>query len=300
MRPPSKGEVFLETLFLQLANGIVAGCIYALMGLGLTMLFGVLDVLNFAHGEWYMLGAFFGLVLLSRGVAYLPAVGLVLLIMFLFGMLFERIVFRPFRGKSHNEMAIATLAASVILQNVAILIWTPDPQRMRTSYSLAQVRVGSFVLSQQRLLIMIVAFVMILSLLWLVNRSRIGRAMRACAQNLTAARLMGINVNAVALITSGIAALLVGGAGILIGPCFLVYPEMGIQAITKAFVVVILGGMGYVEGAIFAGLVIGVVEALAIYAGPASFRDIVTYLIMMVCLLVRPSGLAGKYVKEKV
>jgi branched-chain amino acid transport system permease protein len=285
----------------QILNGIVSGSIYTLMALGLTMIFGILNIINFAHGELYMLGAFLALVAFKTiGLPFSIAMLLSMSVVGLFGIVVERIVFRPLRGASLSSIMITSLGLSIILQNAALLIWGPDAYRFETPYSSISIRFWGLSVTIQRLLVIVVTFILIILLTLLIQRTRTGKAMRAVAQDSEAASWMGINTNQIALITFGIGSSLAAAAGVLIGPIFLVYPTMGMEALLKALAIVIIGGMGNVPGAILTGFLIGILESITVGYISSAYKDAITFGILIIVLILKPSGLLGKYTREKI
>jgi len=272
----------------------VIGGIYALMAVGLTMIFGILNVVNFAHGELYMLGAYATLLLVT--VVKLPvAVAIIgaVAISAVFGLLIERAIFRPIRLAPPLNAIIASMGLSYLLSDSARIAFTPVPQMMPAAIS-GVLNVGGVLVSYQRILVLVVAMVLIAALTLFVRYSWIGIAMRCVAQDMVAARLMGISLNRVAATTMAISAGLAAAAGGLIGPLFVVEPNMGVSLLLKAFAVVILGGVGNVAGAIAAGLLLGVTESLAAGFIATGLKDLVAFVILILVLVVRPTGLLGR------
>jgi len=285
----------------QLINGIVLGSIYALLSLGLTMIFGILGIVNFAQGELYMLGAyvgFFFIVMLK--VPFLLSLLISMLVMGLFGLLLERFSFRPLQDKSDESMILGTLGLSIFLMNGAILLFGAEPRRIATPYTEMFVDLGFFSISVQRLLVFVITALVIILLNLFIRRTKMGKAMRACQQDLIAARIVGIDTNRVAMVTCFIGTAIAAAGGVLIAPMFLVSPVMGLKAIAKAFVVVILGGLGNVGGAILGGFVIGIAENLTAGFISSDLKDLIPFTMLILILLFKPEGLFGKYVPEKV
>jgi branched-chain amino acid transport system permease protein len=285
----------------QLINGMVLGSTYALIGLGLTLIYGILGIVNWAHGELYMLGAFVGLFLVVR--LHLPFLaGLIgsMFIMALFGMVMEKFVFRPLRGAHEMNMIIGTLGISIFLMNGAIALFSPNPLRFPTHFSNTYLSLFGLSITVQRLLVFVVTVVLMVIFSYVIKRTSLGRAMRACEQNLNAARLMGIDINRIFRLTCAIGAALAAAAGTLVGPIFLVSPAMGLMVIAKVFAVVILGGMGNVAGAIWAAFLLGLTESMTAGFLSSDYKDVVTFLILIVVLVFKPEGLFGRNQVEKV
>ncbi len=290
-----------QEIIQQIANGLVLGSTYALIALGMTVIYGILGIVNWAHGEFYMLGAFVGLFLVVN--LHLPfIVGLLgsMAIMAVFGVVMERLVFRPLRHANEMNAIIGTLGISIFLMNAAVVVFSPNPLRFPTEYSDQYFSFLGISITVQRLLVFLTTVALIALLSYIIKYTAIGKAMRACEQNSTAARLMGIDINRVSIITCAIGAALAAAAGTLVGPIFLVSPQMGLMAIAKVFAVVILGGMGNVQGAIWAAFILGLAESITAGFISSYYKDIVTFIILISVLIVKPQGLFGKNQVEKV
>ncbi len=288
-------------LISQLINGVVLGSVYALLSLGLTMIFGILGIVNFAQGELYMLGAFVGFFLIViQKVPFLLALLISMLAMGMFGLLIERFPFRPIQGKADENMILATVGLSVFLMNGAILLFGADPRRVETPFSDLFIHLGAFSISMQRILVFTVTVVLIILLTFIIRKTKMGKAMRACQQDLNAAQIVGIDTKRVSMVTCFIGSALAAAAGVLIAPLFLVSPVMGLKVIAKAFVIVILGGLGNVAGAIMGGFIIGIAENLTAGFISSDLKDIVPFTILILILLLRPQGIFGKQIPEKV
>lgn len=283
----------------QVVNGLVTGGVYALVAVGLTMIFGILDIVNFAHGELYMLGAYGTMIFSSiLGLPFFLAIILAALVIGLVGVLCERLILRPIRFSPQTNTIIATMGLSIFLSNAALLIWSPTPRMLESPVGgtlvLAGVRIAN-----DRLLILAVSVLAVAALQIFVRRTWTGNAMRAVSQDLVASRLMGINVNKVAMSTFFIGAGFAAVAGGLVGPLYVLEPKMGFDIAIKAFAVVILGGVGNVSGAIFAAILLGVTENLTAGFIATGLKDFVSFLILILVLLVKPSGIWGVKTVEK-
>jgi len=288
-------------LFQHLFSGIVLGCIYTLFSLGLTLIYGILGLINFAHGELYMFGAFFAFYAsLLFSANYFVSTVLATLGMVVLGFVIEKAVFRPLRGYHDTNIILSTIGLSIFLQNFGILIFGPDPVRFATSFADISLSFAGMTVGLQRLIIVVVTIILIIALHLFSQKTRMGKAMRACSQDLTAARMMGINVNKVTAFTVMIGAGLVGIGGALVAPLYLVSPVMGIKACSKAFAVVILGGLGNVPGAIMGGFIVGIAESLTAGMISSHLRDVVPFLVLVFALLLKPEGLFAKHIQEKV
>lgn len=291
----------MQELVQQIVNGLVLGSTYTLIALGLTMIYGILGIVNWAHGELYMLGAFVGLYLVATlKLPFLIGLAGAMIIMAMFGIAIERLVFRPLRSAPEMNMIIGTLGISIFLMNASIVLFSPNPVRFPTEYSNEYLSFLGISITVQRLLVFIIAIALIIGLNYLIKYTSIGKAMRACEQNPDAAQLMGISINRISLITCAIGSALAAAAGTLVGPIFLVSPTMGLAAITKVFAVVILGGMGNVKGAIWASFILGLAESITAGFFSSYYKDIVTFLILITVLVIKPQGIFGNNAVEKV
>ncbi len=293
-------------LFLQyLANGVVIGSTYVLVAVGLTLIFGILGVVNFAHGEFYMIGGYAGIVAITvLKLPVLPAIAFVLVVAAVVGIAAEAILHKPMKNHDATSSIISSFGLAVALQNAALVVMGPQPQRLNLDVSKIPVLsslptdFGPVFLPQQRLLIPI-ATVLLIAVLYVVLRyTWTGRGLRAMAQHATVARLCGVRVERVAIVTFITGAALAGTAGMLMSSVFFVYPIVGNMIALKAFTVVILGGMGNVAGAAVAGLLLGITESLTSAYISNAMRDIVGFVFVILVLLCRPQGLFGKAVER--
>lgn len=283
----------LTLLGQSLVNGLVLGTMYFLMAIGFTMVFGIMRVVNFAHGEFYMLGGFAVLYLFGQQHWYfLAALAGAALLVGLLGFAVERVIFRPFRGDDLSGM-IAALGLAIVLQNTAALAFGAMPQAMPDVVT-GNLALGPVIVPASRLMVIVLSFA-ILALLWLFIRfSKTGRAMRAIVQDGTAATLQGMHPQRIYPIAFGIGTGLAALAGGIMAPVLTVEPFMGAIPLLKAFVVVILGGLGSVMGAVLAGLGLGIFESFVSNFYGASAADLLQFLLVIAILLVRPQGLLGE------
>jgi branched-chain amino acid transport system permease protein len=282
----------------QVLNGATIGIMYALAAVGLTLTFGILRVINFAHGEFYMLGAFVTYTLLVvAGIPYFQAVVLAVLTACALGLLAERLTVRPLRGRHHFTVVLATLGLSVFLQNGALAVWGPDPREIALPWDGAML-VGGLIISRMRLVALAAGVALIAALTLFIRYTRVGMAMRAVARNPDAAALMGVNVPRIYGLTFSTGAGLAAVSGGLLGAIFTIEPTMGEWAVIKAFSVVIMGGLGSVPGAVAGGLLLGVAESLSVgyLPGGVGYRDGIAYAMIILVLLLRPQGLFGQRV----
>lgn len=282
--------------FLQhLLNGLMIGGIYALMGIGLTLIFGIMNVVNFAHGEFYMLGAFGVLTLFTfMGIPYLVSLALTAVLFFLFGGIVERLVLRPLKDQPVDVPMLATIGLSIFLANLALIIWDPTPKDIGMPFPLVGIQVGPISLTPIRVFVFIAALSIIFGSHLFLRYTKLGTAIRATFQDRNAAALMGINTNLMNLLTFAWGTSLAAVAGGLLGPIFQVFPTMGAVASSKSFAVVIAGGLGNFPGAILAGLLLGVAESLGAGYISSGYRDAIAFVLIIVVLIFRPTGLLGK------
>ncbi len=302
----------MQTLLQNLLNGIAAGSIYALIALGYTMVYGILKLINFAHGDVFMLGSFVGYYAggyfarnspngqMAFGYAAIVML-LAMLVCGLFGYLNERIAYRPLRNAPRIASLITAIGVSFFLEYGGQFAFGPDPKFFPTLVEKHLLNFSGVVTTNYQLIVLGVAIIFMALLQYIVYGTKFGRAMRAVSYNFETASLMGIPTDRVISITFVIGSMLAAVAGILYG---LAYPKidplMGIMPGLKAFVAAVLGGIGNVPGAVVGGIVIGVIEAFVGGSQFSNYRDAIAFVILIVILLFRPSGLFGKYQPEKV
>ena len=285
-----------QQLLQQLINGVVIGLIYSLIALGYTMVFGILGFINFAHGEIYMMGAFFGFTLISTGkFNFISAFFLSMVLTAILGIIIEFIVYKQVRrrGKQFlDALLVAAIGVSIFLQTLAEIVWGTETHSMNVSLGNSVYHVGGLYFSQLQIIIAIIAIILMILLNIFVKRTLIGTAMRATSQDVIATKLMGISVNKVVSVTFLVSSALAAAAGILVGVYFdAVYPFMGYTAGLKAFTAAVLGGIGSIPGAMVAGVFIGLTETLGAAYISSSFRDGFAFIVLILTLLFLPNGL---------
>jgi branched-chain amino acid transport system permease protein len=284
-------------LWQQIISGMAVGCIYALVALGFVLIYKATEVINFAQGEFMMIGAFaaYTLIVFCK-LPFLPAFVFTLIFMFLFGILLDRVIFRPLVGEGAFALVMVTIGLAFTLRSLAGMIWTYDTFDFPFVFSEKPLDLGGLVISKVHLTI-IVSSVILMSLLYLFFKfTDIGIAMQATSQNQLAAYLMGIGVKKVFLLTWAISAVIAAIAGILIAPISFLHTNMGFIGL-KAFPAAVLGGFGSIPGAIVGGLIIGLSENLAGGYLTPGFKNIFAYIILILVLMIRPEGIFG--IKEK-
>ncbi|MGB5987926.1 MAG: branched-chain amino acid ABC transporter permease [Desulfobacterales bacterium] len=289
----------------QVVNGLILGSMYALVATGFSMIYGIIRLINFAHGDIVMVGAFITLWMLQAAGAPFPLVALaVLLSGAAMGILIERAVFRPMRGAPQVSGFIASLSVSIMIQNLGILLLTAQPRNFDfPEYLQRLIQVGAVSFRTVDCLIMILTIVLSGLLLLLVHRTRLGVAMRATAENLDVARLMGININRTVMATFAIGSALAGIAGLMWGGKFgQIDPLLGFVPGLKAFVAAVIGGVGSIGGAILGGYLLGLSEVLFVGLLPpvySAYRDAFVFGTLILILLLLPNGLFGEKTEER-
>ncbi|BDG58985.1 branched-chain amino acid ABC transporter permease [Caldinitratiruptor microaerophilus] len=277
----------------QVLNGFVLGSIYCLVALGLSLIYGIMEVPNFAHGHLYMIGAYVVLFLLLAGVNYWVTLVLAMALMALVGLVVERVVFRPMRDAPQTSVLIAAVGLLLFLEALAQALWGADYRRMPPVFE-STVRILGLQITGQRLVVVVAAVVLMLLLYLFLKRTRLGAAIEAVAQDRDGAALVGIPVGTVTMVTFAVATALAAAAAALAGPIFLVYPGMGAMVALKAFVIIVLGGMGSLPGAVLGGYILGLAESLSVTFLPAEFKDVVAFLLLVAILSLRPAGLFSR------
>ena len=290
-------------LIQQLINGLSLGSIYALIALGYTMVYGIVKLINFAHGDVFMIGAFVGFYSITLlDFPFVPALLLSMTVCAVFGVCIERIAYKPLRNATRIAALITAIGVSLLIEYGFIYIRGaqpeayPDDVLVSKNLDLLGVTVNS-----QSLFIFLVALILMIMLQLIVHKTKVGKAMRAVSFDADAARLMGINVDHTISATFAIGSALAGAAGVIFGIYYIkIEPLMGLLPGLKAFVAAVLGGIGIIPGAMVGGLLLGIIEALVSAAGYSLWRDGVAFIILILILIFRPQGIFGKNKKEKV
>ncbi len=286
----------------QLVNGLILGSVYALIALGYTMVYGIIKLINFAHGDLYMMGAFIGYYLInSFQLNFFVALILTMVLTACLGVLIEFLAYRPLRNSTKIAALITAIGVSFFLEYGMVYLFGANTRAFPQALETVKYNLGPITVTNVQLTILGVSVFLMLALQFIVQKTKMGKAMRAVSVDSDAAQLMGINVNSTISFTFALGSALAGAAGVLIGLYYnSVDPLMGMAPGIKAFVAAVLGGIGIIPGAALGGFIIGLLETLAVTIGLSSYRDAVVYGILIVILLVRPAGILGKNVKEKV
>jgi len=306
----------LEILLQQILNGLVLGSVYALVALGYTMVYGILQLINFAHGDVLMIGAMVGVsvvILLSNSGLPGPVLLVIALLVaipvcVLLSLFIERVAYRPLRNAPRLAPLITAIGVSIVIQTMAMIIWKPNPIVFPDLLPTVPVEFFGALLAPKQILILVVSAAMMTGLILLVNKTKLGRAMRATAENPRIAGLMGVNANQVIAATFAIGAALAAVAGVLVAMNYNIAQfSMGFIPGLKAFTAAVLGGIGNITGAVLGGLLLGVIESLGSgYVGDLTggflgshYQDIFAFVVLIVVLVFRPSGIMGERVADR-
>ncbi|CAM4126433.1 ABC transporter permease [Streptococcus penaeicida] len=286
----------------QLVNGLILGSVYALLALGYTMVYGIIKLINFAHGDLFMMGAFIGYFLInSFHLNIFVALLLTMLITACLGMLIEFLAYRPLRNSTRIAALITAIGVSFLLEYGMVYLVGAEARAFPQALKTVKYTLGPVSISNVQLIILFVSLILMLGLQFIVKQTKMGKAMRAVSVDSDAAQLMGINVNSTISFTFALGSALAGAAGVLIGLYYnSINPLMGMTPGIKAFVAAVLGGIGIIPGAALGGFMIGLIETISVTLGFSSYRDAIVYAVLIIILLIRPAGLLGKNIKEKV
>ena len=292
----------MTQFFQQLINGLSIGSIYALIALGYTMVYGIIKLINFAHGDIYMLGAYVGFLAISQfHLNFFLALLVAMAFCAVLGVVIERIAYKPLRNATRIAALITAIGVSYFLEYSTQKIMGPGVKTYPTTLSNEAFTIFGLHIQLQQIYIFAITIVLMLILTFVVKKTKVGRSMRAVSVDADAAKLMGINVDATISYTFAIGSALAGAGGVLVGMYYnTINPLMGMVPGIKAFVAAVFGGIGILPGAMFGGFLIGIVESLVTAYGSSLYKDAVVYAILILILIIKPAGLLGKNVKEKV
>lgn len=304
----------MDTFVQQIINGLTIGSIYALIALGYTLVYGILKLINFAHGDVYMIGAYAGFLIAVYVFDSQPSIIAFLVVLFgsmiiaaIIGIAIERFAYRPVRKFSRMTTLITAMGMSLLIEYLFTFIFTGIPKSFPLLISNENFNpFGNVTINTSQILIFVISVLLMIGLQYIIFYTKIGKAMRAVSFNLNSAKLMGINTDFVIAFTFAIGSALAAAGGVLVAQYNnKIFPLMGLMAGLKAFVAAVLGGIGNVPGAVLGGLLIGMAETLVVGYGqnigiPSTYRDAVAFAILILVLLVRPAGLLGSDVQEKV
>lgn len=289
-------------LLQQLINGLSLGSIYALLALGYTMVYGIIQLINFAHGDIYMIGAFAGFFVATKlNLSFLPTLIIAMIVSAVLGIVIEKVAYKPLRKSPRITLLITAIGVSLLLENGMRFIVGPSPQSFPSLIESAKINIGSLQVTNIQLITLGVSLLLVVLLQFIVYRTKVGKAMRAASFDIEAASLMGINVNNTISFTFALGSALAGAAGVLVALAWTtIDPYMGMMPGIKAFVAAVLGGIGVIPGALIGGLFMGVAETLTKAYISTRLSDAIAFAILIIVLLIKPSGLLGKITREKV
>lgn len=287
----------------QVINGLSLGFVYALIAMGYTMVYGIISLINFAHGDIYMIGAYFGFFASTHlGLPFIPTLLVAMAGAALLGIIIEKVAYKPLRKSPKLSLLITAVGMSLLLENGVRVFISPDPQTY--SFKLLpqhMISLGSLKINNHQVYIILISILLVFILQYIVFRTKTGKAMRASSYDKEAAALMGINVDRIISITFAIGSSLAGAAGVLVGILYSsIDPYMGIMPGLKAFVAAVLGGIGVIPGALFGGLIMGLAETFTKVYISTKLSDAIAFFILIIILIIKPSGLLGKKSSEKV
>ncbi|MBF0779635.1 MULTISPECIES: branched-chain amino acid ABC transporter permease [unclassified Granulicatella] len=286
----------------QIINAVSLGSIYALVALGYTMVYGIIRLINFAHGDMLMLGTYIGYFFITvLKIDFFAALILTMLICALGGVLIERVAYKPLRKSPRIAALITAIGVSYFIENMMMVTVGSESRAFPNVLGNAAISILGTQISIKQIIILVVTIILMIVLTLTIKKTKMGKAMRAVSTDEEAAQLMGINVNHVISFTFLLGSALAGAAGVLVGMYYgSLSPLMGVQPGLKAFIAAVLGGIGNVPGAMLGGYLIGILETVVNVLGFSSYKDALVYAILIVILIVKPAGLLGKAVKEKV
>jgi branched-chain amino acid transport system permease protein len=285
----------MTVLVQSIISGILVGGIYALIGIGLTIIFGVMRIINFAQGDLLMLGMYATWLAFT----YLhvdPFVSILLTapLLFLWGAFLQKVLINRVLNALPQNQILLTIGLGLVMSNTVMLIFTSDYRILTTTYSSSSYSIGGISISQALLFAFLITAAITAALYWFLIKTDTGQAIRATAQDRDAAQLMGINVQRTSILAFGMGAALAGTAGALISPTYYIFPQVGSTFTLKAFVIVVLGGMGSVMGAVLGGVIIGMTESLSAVYVASGLKELVVFILFLLLLLFKPAGLLGK------
>ena len=293
------------TLFLSyLINGISLGSVYAIIALGYTMVYGIAKMLNFAHGDIIMVGAYVCFwAMQALGCPTIVSIVIAMVVCTVLGMLIERLAYKPLRQATSLAVLITAIGMSYLLQNIALLIWGANPKNFTSVVSIGKLSLfnGDLLITGEAIVTVLANIVIMLALTFFTGTTKMGKAMRAVSEDKGAAELMGINVNATISLTFAIGSALAAIAGVLLCSSYpMLMPTTGAMPGIKAFTAAVFGGIGSIPGAMLGGILLGIIEILGKAYISQELGDAFVFAVLIVVLLVKPSGLLGKQVREKV
>ena len=283
----------------QILNGLTMGSVYALLGVGVTVVYKSLGLMNVAHGDMMMIGAFITLLIIDLGVPLWLAIILGIFCAGMLGLAMERFIYRKVNYGIMLNLMIATIGMQIVLRNAALVLWGVEPKAFPDMFSKGVIHMGPYVVAVRSVCIIILALCLVLLLQLFYKKTRIGKEMTVAAANSTVASMLGINVNRTRFITFGIGSSFAALTGILIAPVYFVSQNMGAVVGVKALAAAVIGGFGNITGAFYGGIILGIVEALGGGLISSAYKDIISFAVMILVLYFKPYGLFAKHVDQK-
>jgi Branched-chain amino acid ABC-type transport system, permease components len=293
----------MELLLQQLLNGISLGSIYALIALGYTMVYGIINLINFAHGDIYMIGAYVGFALTTfLHIKFIPALLLSMLVCAVLGMVIEKVAYKPIRNSTRIAALITAISVSLFMEYGTMYFVKAETRTFPALLPDYTIKIfNGVIVSIRDIYIIVITITLMVALQYVIHKTKVGKAMRAVSLDKEAAQLMGINVDMTISYTFAIGSALAAAAGVLVGVYYnSIDPLMGVVPGLKAFVAAVIGGIGVIPGAVFGGFFLGLTETMVSAYGGSLFKDAVAFAILILMLLIKPAGLLGINIKEKV
>ncbi|MBC2581230.1 branched-chain amino acid ABC transporter permease [Clostridium sp. DJ247] len=294
----------MQQFLQQLINGLSLGSIYALIALGYTMVYGIINLINFAHGDIYMLGAYIGFaVTTSLHLGFFPALIISMLLCAVLGILIEKVAYKPIRNSTRIAALITAISVSLFLEYGTMYFVKAETRTFPQVLENKSLKLfnGSVILNTTDIYIILITVILMIVLQYVIHKTKVGKAMRAVAMDKEAAQYMGISVDKTVSFTFAIGSALAGAAGVLVGVYYnSINPLMGVVPGLKAFIAAVIGGIGVIPGAVFGGYFLGMTETMVSAYGGSLYKDGVAFAILILILLIKPNGLLGRNVKEKV
>lgn len=291
----------MNQFFMQFINGLNIGSIYALIALGYTMVYGIAKLINFAHGDVIMVGAYISFISMKFGLPWWLAVIISIVVCAVLGVVMEKVAYKPLRNASRISLLITAIGISYLLQNLFQLIFGANPQPYHAFITLPALNLGGISIQANYYITFSVSVLLMFLLTLFVNKTTMGKAMRAVSEDEGAAKLMGINVDTTISLTFAIGCALAAIAGILYANCYpMINPTLGSLPGIKAFIAAVLGGIGSIPGAVLGAFILGMVEAMTKAYISSQLTDTIVFAILILMLVFKPAGILGKNVKEKV
>ena len=291
----------MNQFFMQFINGLNIGSIYALIALGYTMVYGIAKLINFAHGDVIMVGAYISFISMKFGLPWWLAVIISIVVCAVLGVVMEKVAYKPLRNASRISLLITAIGISYLLQNLFQLIFSANPQPYHAFITLPALNLGGISIQANYYITFSVSVLLMILLTLFVNKTTMGKAMRAVSEDEGAAKLMGINVDTTISLTFAIGCALAAIAGILYANCYpMINPTLGSLPGIKAFIAAVLGGIGSIPGAVIGAFILGMVEAMTKAYISSQLTDTIVFAILILMLVFKPAGILGKNVKEKV